>query len=340
MKRNLATFLCCVAFALAQTTRGGDEAAAKPEQNEPVKIKRGPNGNIILTLDEAAPKRLGLAVANPVATSWQPEIRATGRVVDPAPLLDLLLEMSRAEMVFDTAHQEWERAKKLKKDDNISERVFQDAEANYRQNFAAVMAIHQKISAVWGRKIPEMMGPIVVPPGTERKPDNFLKNYPLEEMLIRVDLPVGERMKNMSQAARIVSLSSKIAPVTAYCFDVLPAVDSQTQQQGILFVAETSATNQLTSGEAVTAFVKTAESSLAGVTIPAEAILRHENKGWVFVQTGATEFTRQEVQLDRAVAGGFFSAELSATNRVVVTGAQTLLSAEASGGNFNSGQRD
>ncbi len=44
--------------------------------------------------------------------------------------------------------------------------------------------------------------------------------------------------------------------------------------------------------------------------------------------------------LDRAVDGGFFSARLSVTNRVVVTGAQTLLSAELSGGGFNSGQRD
>jgi hypothetical protein len=200
--------------------------------------------------------------------------------------------------------------------------------------------VYQKISAAWGRKIPEMMGPIVVPPGTERKWDIFLKNYPEEEFLIRVDLPAGERMKNEAQEARIISLASKEPPVTAVCFDILPAIDSQTQQQGILFSVEKLATNQLTAGEMITAFVKNSEPPVGGVTVSAGAVLRHDDKGWIFVQTGATEFTREEMPLDRPQAGGFFSAELSATNRVVVTGAQTLLSAELSGGNFNSGQRD
>lgn len=340
MKKIFPTLLCCAAVTLAQTARADDEAAAKSEKNDAVKIRQGADGETILTLDGETQRRIGIVAENPVAAEWQPEIRATGRVVDPAPLMDLLIEMGRAEMTFDRSHQELERAKKLKKDDNISERAFQDAEATYRDNFAAVMAVYQKISAAWGRKIPEMMGPIVVPPGTERKGDAFLKHYPEEEFLIRVDLPAGERMKNEGQAARIVSLASKEQPVTAVCFEVLPAIDPQTQQQSILFAADKSPTNQLTAGEAITAFVKTAEPPVTGVIVPAGAVLRHDGKGWVFVQTGATDFTREEIPLDRPQAGGFFSAGLFTTNRVVVTGAQTLLSAELSGGNFNSGQRD
>lgn len=90
----------------------------------------------------------------------------------------------------------------------------------------------------------------------------------------------------------------------------------------------------------MTAFIKSGEAPVSGVVIPASAILRHDGKGWVFVQTGENNFSRREIPLDRAVDGGFFSAEFSATNRVVVTGAQTLLSAELSGGGFNAGQRD
>jgi hypothetical protein len=46
--------------------------------------------------------------------------------------------------------------------------------------------------------------------------------------------------------------------------------------------------------------------------------------------------------LDRLTDNGWFvgGENLSATNRVVVTGAQTVLSAELSGGGFNTGQRD
>ena len=98
--------------------------------------------------------------------------------------------------------------------------------------------------------------------------------------------------------------------------------------------------DQLTPGESVTAFIKSSDAPIRGVTIPARAILRHEGKGWVYLQTGTNVFTRHEIPLERATDGGFFSAELSATNRVVVTGAQTVLSAELSGGGFNAGQRD
>jgi hypothetical protein len=50
---------------------------------------------------------------------------------------------------------------------------------------------------------------------------------------------------------------------------------------------------------------------------------------------------RKEISLDRLTDNGWFVSEnLSATNRVVVTGAQTVLSAELSGGGFNTGQRD
>jgi hypothetical protein len=50
---------------------------------------------------------------------------------------------------------------------------------------------------------------------------------------------------------------------------------------------------------------------------------------------------RVEIPLDRLTDSGWFVSEyLSATNRIVVTGAQTVLSAELSGGGFNTGERD
>jgi len=59
------------------------------------------------------------------------------------------------------------------------------------------------------------------------------------------------------------------------------------------------------------------------------------------VQSESNQFVRVEIPLDRLTAGGWFVAgNLSATNRIVVTGAQTVLSAELSGSGFNTGQRD
>ena len=313
--------------------------AATEAKTEAVKITQGTNGETVLTLNAETQKRIGIEVANPAATEWQPEIKAFGRALDTAPLRDLLMEFYRAEMTFDTSHQELERAKQLKKDNNISERAFQDAEATYRQNFAAVGVVRLKIENGWGKRIAEMTGEIVVPPGT-RKENSVLEQLAEGGSLIRIDLPAGTRLTE-PQAARIVPLAKRELPVTASFFDQLPVMDAQTQQQGLLFLNDKPSTaDHLIPGESVTAFIKSSDAPVKGVVIPVSAILRHDGKGWVFVQTGENNFSRREVPLDRAVDGGFFSAELSATNRVVVTGAQTLLSAELSGGGFNAGQRD
>jgi hypothetical protein len=336
MKMNPKIFLFAVLFMGAVVARC-DEAAVKTDA---VKITQGTNGEAILTLDAATQKRIGLETTNPAAAEWQPEIKAFGRALDTAPLQELLMDFYRAELTFDTSHQELERAKQLKKDNNISERAFQDAEATYQLNFATVAAARLKIENGWGKRIAEMTGEIVVPPGTPRKENLVLEQLAEGGSLIRIDLPAEERLA-YPQSARIVPLGKRELQITASFFGALPVMDAQTQQQGLLFLNDKPNTaDRLIPGEAVTGFIKSSDAPVKGVMIPASAILRHDGKGWVFVQTGENNFSRREVPLDRAVEGGFFSAELSATSRVVVTGAQTLLSAELSGGGFNSGERD
>jgi hypothetical protein len=311
----------------------GDQPAAAPEKAE-AQNKAG------VMIDAETQERLGLKIETPAPAQWQPEMKVYGRVLDPAPLLDAAMELGRAEIAFDSSLRELERAKQLKADNNISDRAFQDAQTTYAQDRAAAEALLLKIQTSYGRKIAEMMGPVEVPPGTQRTPDNFLEGLRDSTVLVRVDLPAGERLENQGQAARIVSLAEKNAPVTATCFDLLPVMDPQTQQQGILFSADQSPTSRLTPGEAVTAFIKLPGEPVSGVVVPASAVLRHEGAGWVYVQTGTNQFVRTEILLNRLMDGGWFVSEnLSATNRVVVSGAQTVLSAELGGG-FNTGTRD
>jgi hypothetical protein len=335
---NLYYFVLAAGFAIALlagcSKPAGDKPADSPEKTEPP-AKAG------VTMDAATQERIGLKIETPALAEWQPEMKVYGRVLDPAPLLDAAMELGRAEIAFDSSRQELERAQQLKKDNNISERAFQDAQATFAQNRATAQALLLKVQTGWGRKIAELMGPVEVPPGAQRQPQNFFDDLRDATVFIRLDFPVGERLENQAQTARIVSLAENAAPVTATCFDLLPAMDPQTQQQGILFAANQSPTNRLTPGEAVTAFIKIPGEPVSGVMVPASAVLRHEGKGWIYVQTETNQFLRKEISLDRLTDNGWFVSEnLSATNRVVVTGAQTVLSAELSGGGFNTGQRD
>ncbi len=328
----LTAFLSLVLAGCSKSA--GDKPADAPEKAE-APAKAG------VTVDAETQERIGLKIETPAPAQWQPEMKVYGRVVDPAPLLDSFMELGRAEIALDGSQRELERAKQLKADNNISERAFQDATTTHAQDRAAMDALLLKIQTSYGRKLAGMMGPVEVPPGTQRTPDKFLEGLRENTILIRIDLPPGERLENNAQTARIVSLAESAAPVTATCFDLLPAMDPQTQQQGILFSADQSPTNRLTPGEAVTAFIKIPGEPVSGVVVPASAVLRHEGKGWVYVQTETNQFLRTEIPLDRQRDNGWFVSEnLSATNRIVVSGAQTVLSAELSGGGFNTGQRD
>ena len=319
-------FILPIAILFGATAVRCEEAAPKVSA---VKIAAGTNGESIVTLAAEIQKNLGLEITNIVATEWSPEIKALGQVVDPAPLAELLMDYGRVLMTFDTSHQELERAKQLKKDGNLSEKAFLEAESAYRQNFSAVMVVWQKIGATWGKKFPEMFGEIVVPPGSPRKMNPAVDDATKPGNLIRIDLPVGERGLNLG-AARLEPLAKSESPITAYFFDALPAVDPQTQQLGVLFWRQTG---QLIPGEAVTAFIKTGVEPIKGIVIPASAVLRHDGKAWIYVQVSETNFSRREISLDRAMEGGFFTSELSTTNQLIVTGAQAMLSAELSAGN-------
>jgi len=321
---NNSSFLFVTIVSLALVS-GCSKPSETPEITEP-EITPG------VTLDAETQARIGLKMESPVPSQWEPETKAYGRVLDPAPLLDLLMELGRAEITFDSSHQELKRAKKLRADNNISERAFQDIETTYRQNFAAASAVYFKIKSGWGGKIAGLTGPIVVPPGTPRKPDPNLDKLLLNGALIRIDLQPGEILP-VPHSSRIEPLAKRGQPITASFFNELPIMDAQTQQRSYLFLNDTSSTSdQLVPGEAVTAYLKVSGAPVSGVIVPGSAVLRHEGKGWVYVQTATNQFVRTEIPLDRRLENvGVFTETLSATNRVVVSGAQTLLSAELSG---------
>ena len=57
-------------------------------------------------------------------------------------------------------------------------------------------------------------------------------------------------------------------------------------------------------------------------------MVRQSGKAWVYVQTAPDLFARREVALEEQTAEGWFTRSLLPGDRVVTTGAQTLLSEE------------
>ena len=81
-------------------------------------------------------------------------------------------------------------------------------------------------------------------------------------------------------------------------------------------------------GMNVTAYLA-AGPKLEGMVVPSSAVVWVKGAAWVYVQKPGDRFVRQRVLVDNPVKGGFFVQKgLSPKVRIVVQGAQQLLSEE------------
>ena len=289
----------------------------------PVKVKRGSEGGTIIALDADTQKRIGLAVTNLAATQWQPEVKGYGRVIDPATLAAAVADLEAARTAADVSSKEFDRLKSLADQNNVSAKSLEEAGAAATRDRLAFESARAKFATGWGRRLSENATEML---------DSLATGG---TTLFRIDLPSGE-ISSAPRGARILSVNDDAVFNDADFFDAGTGVDPQTQMQSFLFKGGKS---QLKPGAAVEGFISIEGEPASGVEIPAGAVLRHEGKAWIYLQTGEGEFSRREIS-DFSSSGGWFVRGLSATNRVVITGAQTILSAELSSGGFNTGERD
>ena len=313
---------------LVACTKSREEKDSEKSITEESRVKRGANGELIVALDAETQQRIGLKLESPAAAQWQPETTGHGRVLDPAPLAALVAELDSSRAAAEASRREYERLKILAEQDNASIRALQNAEAAAKRDQLLVESARTKLALGWGAPLSERSDLAA-----------FVRSLTLGEVaLVRLDLPAGEALRSLPLSARLISLSDPEHPVTAEFFDVATSVDPQTQGQGFLFLAKGKA---LAPGTAVTGYLKIPGEPLTGVIIPPAAALRHEGRAWVYVQAGDTGFTRREITLDRPADNGWFIAGgVTATDHVVVSGAQTVLSEELNGGGFRTGTRE
>ncbi len=181
----------------------------------------------------------------------------------------------------------------------------------------ALQAAEAQLVAAWGKSVAD-------------KPDlaAFVESLAkLECVLIRLDLPAGDSLSEAPVGARLV-LPGTSEELAAGFLGRATTTDPQVQGAGYLFVA-TNAAARLAPGLTLTGFLILPGPPLQGVVVPNAAIVRTADRAWGYVQTGNATFQRRELALDRPVAEGWFVTRgLAPGDRLVVTGAQTLLSEE------------
>jgi hypothetical protein len=297
----------------------GDKSEAAPEKTD-TQPKPG------VTLDAETQARLGLKIETPAPAQWQPQLRATGNVADPLAFTAAASDFEAARAAALASQSDLKRTQTLAAQDNASSRALETAQAAAARDALALNAARAKFAADWGAHLAAQTNLTALAEKLQAGEMSFVKLSP----------PTGAFPNPPPPHALIFLFGSETNFVEADFADDLN-VSAATQTQTLLF----SANKKLPPGLSVTAQLQISGEPASGVVIPASAVLRHEGAGWIYVQTETNQFVRTKIPLDRQTGGGWFVSEnLSATNRIVVSGAQTVLSAELSGGGFTTGERD
>ena len=302
--------------------RMSKDRTAYTESDKPVvvesRVEHRTNGEVVVNLDLSTQRLIGLQTAALEIATQALEVKAYGRVLEPAPLLALASDTASARAALAASSKEYQRLNGLfAQGQNASAKALESAQAAMQHDQIALQAAGAQIVAAWGRSVAE-------------KPDlaAFLGSMArLECVLVRLDLPAGDSPPETPVGARLV-LPGTSAPLEARFLGRATTTDPQMQGEGFLFTA-TNAAGRLAPGLALTGFLQLPGAPLRGVVVPKAAIVRAAERAWVYVQTGDTAFQRRELALDRPVGEGWFvTGGLAPKDRLVVTGAQTLLSEE------------
>ncbi len=305
-----------LAYAAMRKEREAEAARETPVIGKS-RAEIGPAGETMVTLDQETQKRISLKVEPVREAKLSPQLKAYGRVLDPAPLAALAAELASAEAANTVSQKEFDRLKRLTKEQNISERAFQAAEAVARQSQLRSDSIRTRLLLEWGKTIAE-----------QSDLSTFVQSLAsAQTAVVRVDLPGAEILGEPPIRARLVLSPAHTNSTAAQLLGIAPTVDPQMQGQGFLFLANAPSW-QLLPGKAVTAYLLSAGST-NGVLVPDSAVVRHAEQGWVYVQTSDTTFARRRISLDYFTENGWFvTSGIERTGRLVVSGAQALFSEE------------
>ena len=163
-----------------------DEEAGGPQ------VSRDTNGNVVISMSDEMQGDLGILVKSPTAFQRSPELKGYGRVLDPAPLAALLTELASAQAAYTASSGELARLKTLEGQGNASARALQTAEAAAARDRVTIQSARERLILSWGKAVAE-----------QKDLAGFIHDLTsLEAALVRIDLPVGETLKEPPSGAR------------------------------------------------------------------------------------------------------------------------------------------
>lgn len=274
----------------------------------------------------------------------EPRIAPTDRVTLTNQLVTARGDANAAAATVGAAQTAYERARVLNADaKNVSDRVVEEARSRLESERARLEAARETVRTI--ETSLQSGGPasstplllqsegtvveIMAQPGESVEAGTpLLRVSRLDRLVARIELPLAENLPASSMSARILAAGQEHEAIEADRIATATVVDPKAPGQAFLFRLRETRFG-LRPGLAVTAYIATATGKRVGVTVPASAVVRLSGKAYVYVQTANDQFSRKEIRTDSPISSGYFIGDqLAPGTRIVVVGAQTLLSEE------------
>lgn len=288
------------------------------------------NGQTIVTVDPATQKRLGLEVVSLTPTVTRGQVTAPALVLSVQDLatfrtsyLATQAQLQKSQLEAGVNHKEYSRLKTLfEENQNVSEKSLQSAEGALQANEADARTAEQQL-ALQRSVVQEEWGTVVAGWALRDSPE-LQSLFDQRAFLVQITIPYPSTF----EPPKTISLEIPSEARTQASFvSALPKVDPRIQGKSLLYFGP--AHTGIYPGLNLLAHLSVG-SQMQGVVVPTSAVVWSESKAWVYREAPPSRFTRQPIPTDVPVDKGFFvRAGVSPGDRIVIQGAQVLLSREA-----------
>jgi hypothetical protein len=313
-------------FGSGKSTPPAQQTASQPAATAPVALV---NGVTVVTMDAATQIQNGIRADSLTSAENRTEITAYGTVLDLQPLIDLrtryaagLADADTASATLAASRQEYQRSRVLYQDNqNVSLKSYQAAQAAYRSDQARTQAAALDLRNIQA-EMRQQFGATLTHWALSTRSPEFARLLNRQEVLLRITVPL-DVVTVAPARIKIDANDKRRLPAQL----VSPSPQSDPAIQGSAFIYRAAA--PLASGTRIAAYLPTAKQAALGILIPADAIVWYGGQPWAYVQMNAEQFGRYPVAQQSPMQGGFFVTQgFKPEQRVVVSGAQLLLSEE------------
>jgi hypothetical protein len=305
-----ATIACLVLLALSACHQSAGDRSEPDTAAVPVDANAAPG----VELKPEQVEHLGIALSPAQGASVAPEVQGYGVVLSHEVIAQAVAELATAVAAERQSHAALERARHLSGTPGaLSADTVESAERQAATDTAALALAHQRLSATLGTQ---------APPEADGQDQSLNALASGQLKLVRVTFPLGSWKGAVPSSLRLARLDAEPLAASWKVTRVWSA-PADANVPGRSFFG-TLAGAPFSEGERVQAWAA-AGPAVAGVLVPATALVINAGSYWCYVQRQPGSFVRVPVDTSLPAPGGYLVTRGVAAGEPIVTAAAGLL---------------